>query len=431
MEENKNFENTPRSPEDDFVIGKGFNLSEDSFETEKNIKSKNKNRRRKNKSGDSLVKTIIWILVIVIVSVSLAFGIIYAGADFMGLGFGRGEDTTMDVNRGTPASEISEQLKESGAVKIPLLFRLYAKVKGYESQFKYGLYTFNTESGYEALCQMLINDGAKAETVDVTIPEGTGINDFVKNVNGENVTVPGITTILEEAGVCTRSEFLEALEEVERESKLLQCADDVKTYHTLEGYLFPDTYSFYSFEDGKTCAKLAIERMLQQSEIKITDAMFKRAEEMGYSMNEILTMASIIQLEAGIDAKTPIAKERLKDNMKGVASVFYNRLDATETGGTLGSSPTLFYGDSFSHDDGRYNTQSDNDFAAIKGLPPGPICSPGIDAINAALYPKTSNYYYFVTDSSGNFYFHKTMSEQNATIAKLKQGKQWIYEYFN
>lgn len=418
MEQNNNF-----NSEDSFVIGKGFEIAE--------TEEKEKRRKKRKKKTPSTAKNVIWVISVVVISVALAFSIIYASADFMGIGFGRGEDVSMNIEKGTPASEIANELSETGAVKMPFLFRIYTKLKGYDSQFKYGLYNFNTESGYEGLAQMLINDGAKAETVTITIPEGTGINDFTKNVNGENVTVPGITTILEKAGVCTRSEFLVALEEVERDSKLLQCADEIKTYHTLEGYLFPDTYSFYSYDDGKACAKLAIERMINQSQSKITDEMFERAEKLGYSMNEILTMASIIQLEAGIDAKTDEAKERLQDNMKGVASVFYNRLNSAETGGTLGSSPTLFYGDSFKHDDGRYNTQADNDFSAIKGLPPGPICSPGIDAINAALYPKTSDYYYFVTDSSGNFYFHKTMAEQNATIAKLKQGKQWIYEYFN
>ncbi len=418
MEQNNNF-----NAEDNFIIGKGFEIAQ--------TEEKEKKHRKRNKKSPSTAKNIIWVVSVVLISVLLAFFVIYAGADFMGIGFGRGEEVTMNIEKGTPASSIASELEEVGAVKMPFLFRIYTKLKGYDSQFKYGLYNFNTESGYEGLAQMLINDGAKAETVTITIPEGTGINDFTKNVNGENVTVPGITTILEKAGVCTRSEFLVALEEVERNSKLLQSADEIKTYHTLEGYLFPDTYSFYSYDDGKACAKLAIERMINQSQAKITDEMFERAEKLGYSMNEILTMASIIQLEAGIDAKTDEAKERLQDNMKGVASVFYNRLNSAETGGTLGSSPTLFYGDSFKHDDGRYNTQADNDFSAIKGLPPGPICSPGIDAINAALYPKSSDYYYFVTDSSGNFYFHKTMAEQNATIAKLKQGKQWIYEYFN
>ena len=425
-----NFNENPRensgsaNSADDFVIGRGFEIDEN------NQSDKPLRRKSKHSGGHSIIKTIIWVLCIIIVSVGLAFGVIYAGADYMGIGFGRGDEAVMEIKMGTPAAEIAEQLEESGAVKVPFLFRMYAKLKHYDSQFKYGVYIFNTEAGYEGLCEMLINDGAKAETVTVTIPEGTGINDFTKNVNGEKVTVPGIATLLEKAGVCSRSDFLDALDAAKRDSKLLQSADDVRTYYTLEGYLFPETYSFYSY-DSEECAKLAVDKMLKESEKRITDSMFKRAEELGYSMNEILTMASIIQMESGIAVTTDEAKARLQDNMKGVASVFYNRLTSDDTGGTLGSSPTLFYGDSFKQDDGRYNTQADNKFSAIKGLPPGPLCSPGIDAINAALYPKTSDYYYFVTDSSGNFYFHKTLAEQNATIAKLKQGKQWIYEYFN
>lgn len=422
----EDFKNPIQNDDDAFIIGKGFNL--EAAQSEQPIKKPKIRKEKKNK--DSTARSVIWVLSIVIISFGLAFGIIFAGADFMGIGFGRGEDTTMDIKMGTPASTVAEKLEETGAVKIPLLFRVYAKLMGYDNQFKYGLYEFNTESGYEDLCEMLITEGAKAETVTVTIPEGTGINDFTKNVNGEKVTVPGIATLLEKNNVCTRADFLEALEEVKRDSKLLSQADDIKTYHTLEGYLFPETYDFYSY-DSKESAKLAVKTMLKETEKRITDDMFKRAEELGYSMNEILTMASIVQMEAGIDVKSEDAKSRLKTNMKGVAGVFYNRLDSAETGGTLGSSPTLFYGDSFKQDDGRYNTQADNDFSAIKGLPPGPLCSPGIDAINAALYPKASEYYYFVTDSSGNFYFHKTIAEQNATIEKLKKGQQWIYEYFN
>lgn len=418
------FKNNP--PEnDDFIIENGFKIA-----TEEEEIDKKKNKKSRTKKGNSFAKNIAWILSIIIVAVGLGMGIIYAGADFTGIGFGRGDDTVMDVKMGTPAAEIAEQLKDSGAVKIPLLFRVYSKLMGYDSQFKYGLYTFNTEAGYKDICLMLINDGAKAESVEVTIPEGTGINDFTKNVNGEKVTVPGITTLLEKAGVCSRADFLEALENANRDTKLLQNADDIRTYHTLEGYLFPETYSFYSFDNKKECARLAVEKMLSESEKRITDDMYKRAEEMGYSMNEILTMASIVQLEAGVDAKTDSAKEHLKVNMQGVAGVFYNRLNSPDYP-SLGSSPTLFYGDSFKQDDGRYNTQADNKFSAIEGLPPGPLCSPGIDAINAALNPKSSDYYYFVTDSSGNFYFHKTAAEQSATIAKLQQGQQWVYEYFN
>ena len=135
---------------------------------------------------------------------------------------------------------------------------------------------------------------------------------------------------------------------------------------------------------------------------------------MGYNMHQILTMASIIQMEAGTDAEA----------LPKIAAVFYNRLDSNDFA-TLGSSPTCYYGDSFKRDDGRYNTYT------AKGLPPGPLCSPSIDAIKAALNPDSNEYFYFVTDAKGKFYFHKTLQEQNQTINKLKQDKNWIYEYFN
>ena len=160
---------------------------------------------------------------------------------------------------------------------------------------------------------------------------------------------------------------------------------------------------------------MVVEKMIKQTESKITDDMYKRAEELGYSMNEILTLASIVQMESGQSI----------EHMPSVAAVFYNRLDSKDFS-TLGSSPTCYYGESFKNDDGRYDTYK------AKGLPPGPLCSPGIDAIKAVLYPANDKegFYYFVTDKDGNFYFHKTLAEQNATIAKLKQGDNWVYETF-
>lgn len=392
--------------DDDFVIGKGFNVEQEP--------EQNKKRGKRAKKGRSALKNIIWILCIVVVSVCLAVTAIIALSDYVGIGFGRGENCEMEIKYGSSTTAIAEKLEETGAVKMPVLFRLYSKLKGYESSYKYGLYTFSNDIGYEKIAYMLMNDGAKAESVTVTIPEGTGINDYTKNVNGEPVTVKGIATILEQAGVCSKDDFIYALNEVEFDTKLLKNCNVGKTYYSLEGYLFPDTYNFYAY-DSKECAKMVVERLIKQTESKITDAMYKRADELGYSMNEILTMASIIQMEAG----------QSTDSMADVAAVFYNRLKSKDFG-TLGSSPTCYYGESFKNDDGRYNTYE------VNGLPPGPLCSPGIDAVNAALYPtENSDYYYFVTDKNGKFYFHKTMAEQNATIAKLQQGDNWVYEYFN
>ena len=395
---------------DDFVIGKGFALEEAPIK-----------KSKKTKKKMSIFGNVIWIGALFTIAAIIAFSAIYPFADFFGIGFGRGEEVQMDIPYGSSTTAIAQKLEDVGAVKIPILFRVYSKLKGYDSQYKYGLYNFNNEAGYDEIAEMLMNNGAKAKSVTVTIPEGTGINDFVKNVNGEDVTVKGIATLLEEKGVCKKKDFLYALGEIEFKGELLENCNVGKTYYSLEGYLFPDTYDFYAPEEGIDSgstvqyAQLAIERMIARSESKITSGMYKRAEKMGYSMNEILTMASIIQMESGQDT----------DEMKNVAAVFYNRLNSADFA-TLGSSPTCYYGESFKKDDGRYNTYN------VKGLPPGPLCSPGIAAIEAALSPaKKDGYYYFVTDSKGNFYYHKTMAEQNATIAKLQQGDDWIYEYFD
>lgn len=392
--------------DDDFIIGNGFNIDE-------TVPPKKPNKNKRAKKGGSVLKNTIWIVCIVAVSVTLAATAVIGLSDYVGLGFGRGEACEMDIEYGSSTAAIAEKLEETGAVKMPILFRLYSKIKGYESQYKYGLYTFSNDIGYESIAYMLMNDGAKAESVKVTIPEGTGINDYTKNVNGEDVTVKGIATILEEAGVCSKDDFIYALNNTELNTKLLKNCNEGKTYYSLEGYLFPDTYDFYAY-DSEECAKMVVERLIKQTETKITDSMYKRADELGYSMNEILTMASIIQLESGQNTS----------EMPNVAAVFYNRLKSKDFT-TLGSSPTCYYGNSFKKDDGRYNTYE------VKGLPPGPLCSPGLDAIEAALYPtENTEYYYFVTDSNGKFYYHKTEAEQNKTIAKLRQGGNWIYEYF-
>ncbi len=392
--------------DDDFVIGKGFNVDTPEQKTKKG--------RRVPKKDGSIIKNIIWIISIIVVSVALAGTVIMGLFDYVGLGFGRGERVELDIPRGTPTVVIAQKLEESGAVKMPMLFRVFSKLKGYESQYKYGLYTFYTDIGYGNIADMLMNDGAKADSVKVTIPEGTGINDYVHIVDGKEETIKGIATILEENGVCSKTDFLYALNEVELDTKLLKNCDEGRTYYTLEGYLFPDTYDFFAY-DSEECAQMVVEKMIKQTESKITDDMYARAEEMGYTMNEILTMASIIQMESGISFEA----------MPDVAAVFYNRLNSKDFS-TLGSSPTCYYGYSFTNDDERYGTYK------IKGLPPGPLCSPGIDAIKAALYPSNDKdgIYYFVTDSDGNFYFHKTMEEQNVTIAKLKQEGKWVNETF-
>ena len=255
-ENNKPLENENEGQKafnDDFVIGEGFSISEVSYEP-----PKQDSKKRKNKAKNT-VKSIIWVVSIILISTLLAGSVFLVGAEYLGLGIGRGQSCVIDIKPGASTTEIAQQLKEANAINSALVFRIYTKLKGYDGQYKYGLYTFNNdECAYEDLAQMLLNEGAKAETVTVTIPEGTGINDYTKNVNGEKVTVPGIATLLEKAGVCKRADFIDALNDYEFNSELLKSVNVGKTYYELEGYLFPETYDFYSY-DSKACAKLAVQ----------------------------------------------------------------------------------------------------------------------------------------------------------------------------
>ena len=373
---------------DDFVIGKGFEI-----DGGENGDNKGKKKKGRHSAGKNIIKTVIWILCIIIVSVGLAFGVIYAGADYMGIGFGRGSDVTIEIEQGMSTEQIAEELKEAGAVKIPLLFRVYAKFKHYDSQFKYGVYSFNTEAGYEAISQMLIEEGALAQSVKVTIPEMSSIDD--------------IAEILEENGVCTKSDFINEVQNGEFGYDFIDDIPVDNVYYRLEGYLFPETYDFYNF-DSEECAHLAVEKMLKTLDDKLTDGMMQKISESGYTLHEIMTMASIVELEAG---GSP-------DEMANVAAVFYNRLESDDFT-TLGSSPTRKY----PYGGGKYNTYES------PGLPPGPLCSPSLKSIEASMEPTEDfDYYYFVTDASMKFYYNKTLAEHNSTIARLQAANNWIYE---
>lgn len=392
MDDNK-FNNTHNNetslPDDDFVIGKGFEIENN--KNDFSISNSKKSSKKKKKLKNSL-KTIAWILSIVVASVGIAFGIIFAGADYMGIGFGRGDNCVIEIEQGMSTKQIAEKLKESGSVKIPLLFRVYAKLKHFDSQFKYGVYNFNTESGYEALAEMLIKDGAKAKSVKVTIPEMSTIDD--------------IATLLENAGVCNKSDFIDAVQNGDFDYDFVKAIPYEKVYYRLEGYLFPETYDFYSY-DSKECAYLAVDKMLSTLDSKLTDELIKKISAGKYTLHEIMTMASVVELEAGGS----------KDEMSKVAAVFYNRLNSPDYT-KLQSDPTTKY----PHGDGRYNTYKS------EGLPPGPLNSPSLSSIIASISPEQNfDYYYFVTDASMNFYYNKTLADHNATVKKLKAEKNWIY----
>lgn len=384
MDDNR--QNTSPDYTDDFVIGAGFKV-DDTIEKEQKIVPK---KRKKQKSG--CLKAAGWLVGLGAIAVLLATTLILFVSDYLGIGIGRGVDCVVEIKQGMGTKQIAEALKEENAVSSPFLFRVYSKLKGYDGTYKYGVYTFNNEIGYESIAHMLQTEGARAETATVKIPEGATVDEIAK--------------LLEQAGVCTAGQFRTAVRNTVFKDELIEQIPEKEVYYRLEGYLFPDTYNFFSYDDGAECAELAVRKMVEQSISKITPDMQKKAADMGYTMHDVLTMASIVELEAS----------GIKNEMHNVAAVFYNRLNWDEPK-LLGSSPTAEY----PYGNGRYNTNK------TQGLPPGPLCSPSLNAINAALEP-TENfvYTYFVTDSNMDFYYTKSLSEHQATIKSLKQKGMWI-----
>lgn len=405
--------------DDDFVIGKGFNITEryenisirsvgDDYNgdgarnarrdpSQKNARTRaddtkpkrgnGKHGKKKQKSG--CLGAFVWIFVILFISISLAVGAIFAVSDVFGIG--KTGTSEVNIEMGSSTESIAESLKEAGAIRFPMLFRLYSKIKHTDGTYQYGLYSINNEGGYDGIIDQLQTEGPKADTVSIQIGDGWGIDK--------------IAATMEENGVCTKSDFISAVRNTNFEYSFEKDIPSEMVYYRLEGYLHPDTYDFYVTENSKQGAEMAIRRMLEATNKYFTSENIAKAEKLGRSMHEILTLASIIQLEAGGADYA---------DMQNVAAVFYNRL---EDGMTLGSSPTTAY----PYGNGRYNTYEN------AGLPPGPLCSVTENAINAALNPTADfDYYYFVTDAKGNFHYNKTLDEHNSTINSLQSSGNWL-----
>lgn len=223
------------------------------------------------------------------------------------------------------------------------------------------------------------------ETVRLTFPEGS--------------TVAEIAKILEDGGVCTAEDFMEMADDA---NLLAEFGFEVKNPQertfALEGYLFPDTYDFYVGEGSS----LAIGRFLTNSQEKY-GALLDSCAATGYTLDEILIIASIVQEEVGYPAE-----------MSKVSSVLHNRLDSPQfprlqcdaTGNYLENHVAGYVTDE------EYETFVEiYDTYVCKGLPAGPITNPGLDAVNAALNPADTPYYFFISDSQNNYHYAETYSE--------------------
>lgn len=289
---------------------------------------------------------------------------------------------SVTITEGESLGDVTAELKEKGLVKYGYLFQLFASFTHKAEKITAGSYELSTVMDYSALLNNISSTSAYRETVTVTIPEG--------------YTVEEIFKLMENKGVCSYNDLLKVAQEETFDFDFLK---DVKTTKEkrLEGYLFPDTYEFYKGADAKN----VINTMLKNFDERFDSKMEAEMQLLGYSKNDIIIMASIIE------------KETDGGDQRNIASVLQNRLKNTwaTPKGYLQVDSTIQYllkerkkklTDKDLEIDSPYNTYKN------PGLPIGPICNPGLTAIEAALEPNKTNYYYFMLGKDGTTHFFDT-----------------------
>ena len=321
-------------------------------------------------------------VILVILLILLAFGGSAAGiiaADCTGIDLNK-DSVEINIPEGSGGIKVAEILKAEGVIKYPLVFKALSLSDKYSS-IKPGKVEIKNGMSYKTILDLLCTEH---DINRLTIPEGYELRQIAQKLENE--------------GFCTAQAFYTALND-SYDYDFISTIPDRDNH--LEGYLYPDTYLI---TEGASAHDI-IDMMLSGFNDIFTDEFRSRANEMNMSIDDIVTMASVIERET--DGETERAK---------VAGIFYNRLNK---GMKLQSCATVQYilGErkpvlsvADTQIESPYNTY------LHEGLPIGPISNPGIDCIKAALYPEDTDYLYFVLSKNGDHIFSKTYEEHLAAI---------------
>lgn len=293
------------------------------------------------------------------------------------------EEIQVKIEKGESLTDIAKKLKDKDIIDSATLFKLWARITGNSDKLKAGRYSFRKHTGVRATLRTLVE--GKSLSIAVTIPEG--------------YTLREIAELFEHKAGIDKDEFLALAHDTSYIRRL-----GLKG-NSLEGFLYPDTYFiYYGIESSQV-----IEAMVRRFFTIFNDKFKQRSQDIGLSMEEVVTLASIIEEEAQVDSEKFI-----------ISSVYHNRLrmgkllecDATIQYILPKRKARLLYNDL--KIDSPYNTY------LYPGLPPGPICSPGRTAIKAALWPKKTDYLYFVARGDGTHIFSKTLKEHITAKRKVR-----------
>ncbi len=369
----------------------------------------------------SLVKAVIYIVVIIAVSVGLSVFVINTANDVFKFVV---EDKMVTVNIPEYASieDVSEALYDAGAIKNRWAFNLWSGLKDSGAEFIPGTYEVSTTLNYDYL-RAAFKKSTKRVELRVTIPEGYTIDEMIDHLIASGIGNAGDS---DKKKQIIKNAFIDVINNYEFDYRFVrELTTTEDRIYRLEGYLFPDTYNFYaeygSAEDSdeeaaKKTAVAVLSKMLDNFNGKFADEYYARCLDLKMTVDQAITLASMIEKET-----------RYADELGYVSSVFHNRLKYPGSFPYLNSDATIMY--AIAHDTGsRLDSMSGEDTSyetpyntyTHRGLPPGPIANPGLNAIKYALYPNDTNYFYFVSDSVGRTLFAATEAEHIANINTVR-----------
>ena len=351
-------------------------------------RSGKKKRRKKRGIGfnGSIFGGIILVTIILTVSMLLAVGGLTVGMEYYGIGQNENE-IKFNIPEGSSNEEIADLLIENGVIKNKDLFLMTIKIMKPETIYP-GDVTLQPSMPYSEIIEVLEVQRQRYETVTITFTEGEYLIDIAQK--------------LEENKVCSADDFMFTFQKDFGFNFEKYITGNENAFYAREGYFFPDTYDFYVGDTPDNVTRV----LREHYNSKINEAMYKKMNDLGLSLNETITLASIVQLEAAN-----------VDEMPKVASVFLNRLNDPDTFPMLQTDTTYKYIDQVIKPNAGNDVKAAHyieyyDTYAIDGLPAGPICNPGMDAILAVLNAEKTNYYYFCNNlETGETFYAETLEE--------------------
>ena len=319
-------------------------------------------------------------------AIGTSFVVIIALAVVLARNLDPNQTIFLAVKKGMSASDITDELLKHGIITNKKAFWLQVKKSDAADKFKTGTYAFRPNTPPEDIIAKLV--AGETTQVKFTIPEGFGVKEIAERLDAE--------------GLVDEQEFLAKAKTFAPYSYIEQ---DKDIRYACEGFLFPDTYILHDEPsvDG------ILQMMAEDFDQRLTPKMRKRAAELNLSIHDLITLASLVEKEAMYEEDRPI-----------IAQVFFKRL---KIGMPLQTDTTIQYLlDAPKEDVSIKDTKIESPYNTyqIKGLPPGPIASPGMAAIEAVLYPADTDYLYFVADRQGHNHYSKSYAEHQQIVEQVR-----------